>query len=245
MFPEASQLGSMETATVSDGEEDAPHKEEKASAVAKRRLKNAKIAVEACSIVSAVSGNVIVTFQKVLPYAFDPLHFHQRLRLDAAKVINPDGTATRLDSFTFTSMKEVCVVLGPMLPRDIWSSRPRSFLGATKPGWRRWYKEFRVYAENAFPTDTFKETPLRELVPLVLQAFVDDERERLGEAGGTLPNHCRDCEGAYHSIVLRTQKRATLQEVRLWVADWLATNQEVLAFITETVEDDPCCQYFA
>ena len=104
-----------------------------------------------------------------------------------------------------------------------------------------------MYADNAFPSpaDTFKQTPLRELVPLVLQAFVDDERERLGEAGGTLPNHCRDWEGAYHSIVLRTQKRATLHEARLWVEDWLASDQEVLAFIAETVEDDPHCQYFA
>ena len=72
---------------------------------------------------------------------------------------------------------------------------------------------------------------------------MDDERQRLGEVGGALPTHSRGWDGAYHSIVLRT--RATLQEVRLWVADWLATNQDVLAFITKTVEDDPCCQYFA
>ena len=117
--------------------------------------------------------------------------------------------------------------------------------GAKKHAWRRYYKEFRVYAENAFPTDTFKETPLRELVPLILQAFVDDERQRLGDVGGALPTHSRGWDGAYHSIVLRTEKRATLQEVRTWVGDWLATNQEVLAFITETVEDDPTCQYFA
>ena len=83
------------------------------------------------------------------------------------------------------------------------------------------------------------------MVHLVLQAFVDDEKQRFGEVGEALPTHSRGWEGANHSIVLKTEKRATLQEVRLWVADWLATYQEVLAFITETVEDDPCCQYFA
>lgn len=244
MFPNVSQPGGMETATVSDCDEEVHHKAEKASVVAKRKLKNAKIAVEACSIVSAVSGNVIMTFEKVLPYAFDPIHFQQKLCLDAAKVISPDGTASMLDSFTFTSeRKHVSVVLGAMLPRDIWSSRPRSFLGVTQPGWRRWYKEFRVYAENAFPTGTFKEVPLRELVPLVLQAFVDDERQRLGEDGGALPTHSRGWDGTYHSIVLRT--RATLQEVRVWVADWLAANDAVLAFITDVVADDPYCQHFA
>ena len=237
MFPNVSQPGGMFPGYGSDCDEEAPHKAEKAPAVATRKPKSVKL-LEKCSITSALSGNVIVTFQKVLPYAFDAHHFHQKLCLDAAKAINPDGTATRLDSFTFTSeRKHVSVVLGTMLPRNVW--------GATKPGWRRWYKEFRVYAENAFPTDTFKEAPLRELVPLVLQAFVDDERERLGKAGGTLPNQCRCWDGAYHSIVLKTKKHATLQEVRLWVADWLATNQEVLAFITETVENDLCCQYFA
>ena len=237
MFPNVSQPGSMETATVSDCEEESSHKEEKALAVAKRKPRRMKL-LEECSITSALSGNVIVAFQKVLPYAFDAHHFHQKLCLDAAKVINPDGTATRLDSFTFTSKrKHVSVVLGTMLPRDVW--------GATKPGWRRWYKEFRVYAENAFPTDTFKETPLRALVPLILQAFVDEERQRLSEDGEALPTHSRGWDGAYHSIVLKTEKRATLQEVRTWVADWLAANEEVLAFITETIQDDPYCQYFA
>ena len=206
---------------------------------------NARLAVEECSITSAMSGNVIVTFQKILPYAFDPLHFHQKPCLEAASVINPDGTTTKLASFTFTSeRKGICVVLGPMLPKDIWSNRPKLLLGVTKPGWRRWYKEFRVYAEKAFPTDTFKETPLRELVPLVLQAFVDDERARRVPLHGRLPTHCRTWDGAYHSIVLRTEKRAKLREVRLWVADWLAANEQVLACITKTVEDDPYCQYF-
>ena len=237
MFPDECLPGSMGTTAVSDCKEDAHHEREEASVVAKRKLKNVRL-LEECSITNALSGNLIVTFQKVLPYAFDPLHFHQRLCLDAAKVISPDGTASSLDSFTFTSeRKEVSVVLGPMLPRDVW--------GATKPGWRRWYKEFRVYAANAFPTGTFKETPLRELIPLILQAQVDEERQRLGEAGGALPTHCRSWEGVYHSIVLRAEKRATLQEVRLFVGEWLAANREVLAYITETVEEDPCCQYFA
>ena len=126
-------------------------KAEKASAIAKRKLMNVRL-LEECSITNALSGNLIVTFQKVLPYAFDPLHFHQRLCLDAAKVISTDGTATRLDSFTFTSdKKDVCVVLGAMLPRDIWSSRLQCAFGVTTtPGWRRWYKEFRAYAANAF-----------------------------------------------------------------------------------------------
>ena len=203
---------------------------------ATRKLKNAKLAVDTCSIVSAVSGNVIATFEKVLPYPFEPIHFHEIMCLDAAKVISPDGTATRLHSFVFTrDEKDVCVVLGTMLPRDIWSSRPQCAFGVAKPGWRRWDKEFRVYAANAFPTDTFRGTPLRSLVPLILQTFVDDERQRLGEVGKALPTHGRDWGGAYHSIVLRTQKRATLQEACLWVADWLANNQEVLAFIAETV----------
>ena len=238
MFPQVCLPGSMETATVSDCEEEAPHKEAKASGVAKRKFKNAKISVETCSITSALSGNVILTFQKVLPYSFDPLHFQQKLRLDAARLVWADGTTSTLDSFTFTSeRKDVSVVCGAVMPRDAW--------GAKKPGWRRYYKEFRVYAENAFPTDTFKEVKFKELVPLILQAFVDDERHRLGDIGGDLPIRARSWEGAYHSIVLRTEKRATLQEVRVWVADWLAANEEVLASITEVVADDPYCQYFA
>ena len=162
-----------------------------------------------------------------------------RLCLDAARVVWADGTTSMLNSFTFTSeTKDVRVVLGGMLPRDVWGAR-------RKPGWRKWYKEFRVFAENAFPTDTFKEAPLRELVPLILQAFVDDERERLGDVNGVLPTYSRGWDGAYHSIVFRTEKRATLKEVRAWVADWLAANKEVLSSITKIVEDDPCCQFFA
>ena len=208
------------------------------SVVAKRKLKLAKCSVDTCSITNALSGNEIVKFDKVLPYLFIPEHFHQRLCLDAARVVWADGTTSTLKSFTFTSeTKDVRVVLGAMLPRDVWDAK--------KPGWRKWYKEFRVFAENAFPTDTFKDAPLRELVPLILQAFVDQERERLGDINGVLPKLFRGWEGAYHSIVLRTEKRATLQEVRAWVDDWLAANKEVLDSITEVVKEDPCRQYFA
>jgi hypothetical protein len=229
----------MVTATVSDSEEYSSHKREETSVVAKRKFNNAKLSVRTCSITNALSGNEIVTFEKVLPYLFIPEHFHQRLCLDAARVALADGTTTMLNSFTFTSeTKDVRVVLGGMLPRDVWGAR-------RKPGWRKWYKEFRVFAENAFPTDTFKEAPLRELVPLILQAFVDDERERLGDVNGVLPTYSRGWDGAYHSIVFRTEKRATLKEVRAWVADWLAANKEVLSSITEVVEDDPCRQHFA
>ena len=86
---------------------------------------------------------------------------------------------------------------------------------------------------------------LRELVPLILQAQVDEERQSLGEAGGALPTHSKSWEGVYHSIVRRAEKRATLQEVRLFVDEWLAANEKVLAFVTETIKEDPCCQYFA
>ena len=209
------------------------------SVVAKRKLKLAKLSVDTCSITNALSGNEIVKFDKVLPYLFIPEDFHQRLCLDAARVVWADGTTSMLKAFTFTrETKDVRVVLGGMLPRDVWGAR-------RKPGWRKWHKEFRVFAENAFPTDTFKEAPLRELVPLILQAFVDDERERLGDVNGVLPTYSRGWDGAYHSIVFRTKKRATLKEVRAWVAEWLAANKEVLSSITEVVEDDPCCQFFA
>ena len=208
------------------------------SVVAKRKFKNSKPPVDTCSITNDLSGYVILKFDKVLPYLFVPEHFHQRLCLDAARVVWADGTTSTLKSFTFTSeTKDVRVVLGAMLPRDVWDAK--------KPGWRKWYKEFRVFAENAFPTDTFKDAPLRELVPLILQAFVDQERERLGDINGVLPKLFRGWEGAYHSIVLRTEKRATLQEVRAWVDDWLAANKEVLDSITEVVKEDPCRQYFA
>ena len=209
------------------------------SVVAKRKFKNSKPPVDTCSITNDLSGYVILKFDKVLPYLFVPEHFHQRLCLDAARVVWADGTTSMLKAFNFTSeTKDVRVVLGGMLPRDVWGDK-------RKPGWRKWYKEFRVFAELAYPTETFKEAPLRELVPLILQAFVDEERERLGDVNGALPTHSRGWEGAYHSIVLRTEKRATLQEVRAWVADWLAANKEVLSSITEVVEDDPCCQFFA
>ena len=183
MLPSVCLPGSMVTATVSDSEEYLSHKREK--------FKNAKRSVRTCSITNAMSGNGIVTFEKALPYLFIPEHFHQRLCLDAARVAWADGTTSMLNSFTFTSeTKDVSVVLGGMLPRDAWHA-------TRKPGWRKWYKEFRVFAENAFPTDTFKEAPLRELVPLILQAFVDDERERLARV---LPIHSRGWDGAYHSI---------------------------------------------
>ena len=232
-------LGSMVTATVSDSEEYLSHKREGTSVVAKRKFNNGKLSVRTCSITNALSGNEIVTFQTMLPYLFIPAHFHQRLCLDAARVARADGTTSMLNSFTFTSeTKDVRVVLCGMLPRDVWKAK-------RKPGWRKWYKEFRVFAENAFPTDTFKETPLRELVPLILQAFVDDERKRLGDRNGVLPTRSRGWDGAYHSIVFRTEKRATLKEVRAWVADWLVANEEVLGSITGVVEFAPCCQYFA
>ena len=48
------------------------------------------------------------------------LHFQQKLRLDAARLVWADGTTSTLDSFTFTSeMKDVSVVRGAVLPRDV------------------------------------------------------------------------------------------------------------------------------
>ena len=197
--------------------------------IAHRRLKNARKA-EDCSITNAMSGNLVVTFQKVLPYAFDPLHFHQSLRLDAAKVVSPDGTASLMTSFVFTrDKKDACAVLGAVLPRNTWSRRPF-------PGWRKWYKEFRVYAANAFPASTCRGAPLRELVPPILQTYVDEERQR------PLPTHSRGWDGVYHSICRRTG--TALPEARGFVDEWLAANPEVLARITETVEKDPYRQYF-
>ena len=114
-----------------------------------------------------------------------------------------------------------------------------------KPGWWRSYKEFRAYAENAFHTDTFKEPPLRALVPFILQVYVDEERQKFVEDGEALLTHSRGWDGVYHSVLLRTEKRATLQRARLFVADWLSADREVLAFITETVENAPCYTYFA
>ena len=229
----------MFTGAMSDPIAFSDNAKRKASAIARRKLKKEK-KLEECSITNAVSGNLITKFREFLPYCFNPQDFKQEPRLQVSRIINPDGTATNMTAFTFTrERKDVSVVLGAILPRNIHGD-----FQYYQPGWRRWHKEFCVYARKAFPIDTFKATPLRTLVPLIMQARVEDARQTFTREDETLPQHGREWEGVYHSIVIRTQKRATLQEARIFVADWLAKNQGVLGFVFRTVRADPFRQYF-
>ena len=119
-------------------------------------------------------------------------------------------------------------------------------------GRRRWYKEFRAFAQSARLSSPsmphvvrdgveacFCNIDLRDLAPLVLQAVANGSRERYSR---NLPQWFRTFEGCEHAIVRRTG--APLPIVHEFVNQFCAVNEDVLALIDRAVQREPHRNFF-
>ena len=120
------------------------------------------------------------------------------------------------------------------------------------PGWRRWYKEFKIFAssvamlpgESEFlqnPGDYSlgregRAVPIRRLVPLILQFQACDYRDENNTKHEAYPG--RTLAGAKHSIM--RQSGLCLADVEAWIESWLEANKDITdAVHNALVKDDP------
>ena len=168
------------------------------------------------------------------------------------RIVGSDGAVTSLHHQVFTYEEPVAQVYRLPLPADPPESDWESVQQGS--GNRKWCNEFKEWADTAFTSDgTFFDATWKELLPLLLQSFVQDERQI------TVEVH-RDClevparltcshigkkrswPGAYHSITRRSG--ATTAETLAFAQEWLDTYADVLRHIRQKVEAAPFHNYF-
>ena len=199
-----------------------------------------------CTITSALSGERIIAFKVSLPHRLsDTWIEHHHLQLG---YIVDGSEPVHISKFEFTTQHHrVTMILHNPPPElvNVWRRRP------LHPGWRRWYKEFRTYAMELDGED-FKDLSAHELIPYILQAWVDECRTDVADdllltrADDTLqiPHYRRSWDGAYHGIMRKTQSPTNVQEVMTYVQQWREKNMHVLRAINAAVRDEPCRTYF-
>ena len=209
-----------------------------------------------CVINSAVSGERLLAFRVTLPHCLSP-NFIKQHTLEGGYVL--DGSEwIHLSQFEFNEQKRNVLLVRRVLCEPPVSMN--SFHGAyPRPGWRRWYKEFCKYSRQLSMDvdDTFKGVLVNDLVPYILQAFVEDARREMWRPlrqlkrgicdymGGTaLPHRFRTWDGAYHAIVRKTNFVATAKEAKAFACTWQKKHVELLQAIKEQVEDEPFRTYF-
>lgn len=200
-----------------------------------------------CMIYNQLSGELITSVVRSLPYVVSLDDFNPALRLDQASVVFDAGLApVDFAEYTFTEdCTEARVVLMPCFPRNIWA-RGLSWQNInSRRGWRKAYKEFAHYVEAAFPGDDFiwANVSQRRFVQLILQAYVGELRELCVLEGGTLPNHGRAFAGVFHA--LSRKAGITAGEAEAAVDAWLGTKPVVLEWLRDAVREKPFHTYFA
>ena len=102
-----------------------------------RKLYNAKLTKCQCSLIGALSGEVLVKFRKIIPYHFDLDDFGKDLHLEDYIAIHESGEKEALEEVTFTNdRKDIRVLRLPFgLPQNVW------YTDRHLAGWRRWYKD--------------------------------------------------------------------------------------------------------
>ena len=134
---------------------------------------------------------------------------------------------------------------------DIAKDEHNSVHKYPRRGWRKWYKEFRWFAKYAHPIDLgsspgrinedeerFGEAPVRELMPLILQATAWDTRI---ENGSTSSGY-RPWDGVVDSIVLRAAVPKPV--VDEWLQSWMQNNKKLLDGVKEAVTNGGHNCYF-
>ena len=120
-----------------------------------------------------------------------------------------------------------------------------------KPGWRKWYKEFRQFAAHVplHHTDGLGDVPVRKLIPIVMQAKAWELRVKQmaspeGETRQRFPWRVRrPWHGAIHAIARLCDAPAA--EVETWMHEWCGDNAAILDALEELIfEDGPEC-FFA
>ena len=198
--------------------------------------------------VLALSGKVLCSFRRLLPYHVDVNMFHPKLGLHFAQVVDHTSSMTTpFSDFVFTTeTTAVSVVFSAAVPRNIWAKGARNgWLMRGTRGWRRSYKEFQYFSESAYDTDqmTVPTVTSQTFSRLVLQAHADEVRENSVEEGGKLPSKGRSWRGVYHAICLRSSLK--LPSVIELVEQWKGENSELLRTITAEIEAKPFHTYFA
>jgi hypothetical protein len=126
--------------------------------------------------------------------------------------------------------------------------------GKHAKGWRRWYKEFRVYSWQAqflmpesLDSDRsegeFYGVNIRDLAPIILQAEAEKFRDEMADGRcGALPNWYRSKSGRDHAIVRRTG--AHLRDVSTFVNDFLILNAKIVDELYVAIVLEPHKTYF-
>ena len=220
---------------------------------APRKLRNAAVTLSRCVVRSALDGGELLAFQKVLPYSFQAEDFEESWQLWGWKVVSSQEP---LQSFRFTEdVCEVTVVKHTMperIPRNVWVASWKWEGPGADAGWRKWYKEFRLFASSFPVTPLLGVTSQRDVVPFLLQAFAHQKRKEAIMARGdeeqprTISGHERWSgrlwPGALHAAVKRTGE--PLKQVRIFFEDWKANYFGVLLYVEAQIQKDPYKKYF-
>jgi len=92
-------------------------------------------------------------------------------------------------------------------------------------------------------TDCFGKAQVRELAPLIFQAFAFSWRKDTEEGRARLPAKSRSWAGCRHSIALRSHR--TLGEAISFVDGFCRAHQEILVLISEEIRANGTKTYFA
>ena len=217
------------------------------------KIRNRAATLSLCTARSALDGSELLLFQKVLPYSFQQEDFDESWHTWGWKEVNSQKP---LRSFLFSEdLREVSVVKHPMpesIPRNVWvSSRP--CIQGPVAGWRKWYKEFRLFAQS-FPEAPFLgDFSQRDVAPFILQAFAHEKRRDAIIARGdeerrlVVSGHERWSRrlwpGALHAAVKRTGQ--PLKCVIFFFEESKAAYIGVLLYIEASIQDDPYRNYFS
>ena len=206
-----------------------------------------------CTVRSALDGSELLLFQKVLPYSFQQEDFDESWHTWGWKEVNSQKP---LRSFLFSEdLREVSVVKHPMpesIPRNVWVVSWKWGGQGPVAGWRKWYKEFRLFAQS-FPEAPFLgDFSQRDVAPFILQAFAHEKRRDAIIARGdeerrlVVSGHERWSRrlwpGALHAAVKRTGQ--PLKCVIFFFEEWKAAYIGVLLYIEASIQDDPYRNYF-
>jgi len=202
----------------------------------------------------ALTGDVLGTIKRKLPHVvrIDELSravgepFQGYAAAVKSKAVSLDGLVID-HSMVRNSAIELPLVRLPTVLENSRLAFPRE-----QRGLRRWYKEFRAFAQRARlsspnmpsvvrdgPYAFFYSVDLRDLAPLILQAVANESRERHSQ---NLPHWFRTFEGCEHALVRRTG--AALPIVHEFVDNFCEVNADVLALIDTAVQREPHRNFF-